>query len=30
VWLTYGLPALIVGIFSMGYVPKFMLWLGLA
>ncbi|WP_235870194.1 sodium-dependent transporter [Parvibacter caecicola] len=30
VWLTYGLPALIVVIFIMGYVPKFMLWLGLA
>lgn len=26
-WLTFGLPALIVIIFIMGYIPKFMLWL---
>lgn len=28
-WLTFGLPALIVVIFIMGYVPKIMLWMGL-
>ena len=29
VWLKYGIPALIVVIFIMGYVPKFTVWLGL-
>ncbi len=29
-WLTFGLPALIVIIFIMGYLPKIMLWMGLA
>lgn len=30
IWLTFGLPALIIIIFIMGYIPKVMLWLGLA
>ena len=29
-WLTFGLPALIIIIFIMGYVPKIMMWAGLA
>ena len=29
VWLKYGIPALIIVIFIMGYVPKFTVWLGL-
>ena len=29
-WLTFGLPALIILIFVMGYVPKIMMWAGLA
>ena len=29
-WLTFGLPALIIVIFVMGYVPKIMMWAGLA
>ena len=29
-WLTFGLPALIIIIFVMGYVPKIMMWAGLA
>ena len=29
-WLTFGLPALIILIFVMGYVPKFATWLGLS
>lgn len=29
-WLAFGLPTLIIIIFIMGYVPKIMLWLGLA
>ena len=29
-WLTFGLPALILVIFVMGYLPKVMLWLGLS
>ncbi|WP_165170374.1 sodium-dependent transporter [Adlercreutzia sp. ZJ242] len=29
-WLTFGLPALIAVIFVMGYVPKIMLWTGMA
>ena len=29
-WLTFGLPALILAIFVMGYLPKMMLWLGLS
>lgn len=29
-WLKYGIPALIIVIFVMGYAPKFAVWLGLA
>ncbi len=29
-WLTFGLPALILVIFVMGYLPKVTLWLGLS
>lgn len=29
-WLAFGLPTLIIIIFIMGYVPKIMLWCGLA
>ena len=29
-WLKYGIPALILVIFVMGYAPKFAVWLGLA
>ena len=29
-WLKYGIPALILIIFVMGYAPKFAVWLGLA
>ena len=29
-WLMFGVPILIVIIFVMGYVPKIVLWLGLA
>ena len=30
VWLKFGIPALIIIIFVMGYVPKFATWLGMA
>ena len=29
-WLKFGIPALILVIFVMGYVPKFAVWLGMA
>lgn len=29
-WLKFGIPALIIIIFVMGYVPKFATWLGLS
>ena len=29
-WLKWGIPALIIVIFVMGYAPKVALWLGLA
>ena len=29
-WLKYGIPALIVVIFVLGYAPKVVIWLGLA
>ncbi len=29
-WVTYGIPALIIIILIMGYIPKFAVWLGLA
>ncbi len=29
-WLKFGIPALIIVIFVMGYVPKFAIWLGMA
>ena len=29
-WLKYGIPALIVVIFVLGYAPKVAIWLGLA
>ena len=29
-WLKFGIPALIIIIFVMGYVPKFATWLGMA
>ncbi|HJF61875.1 MAG TPA: sodium-dependent transporter, partial [Gordonibacter urolithinfaciens] len=29
-WLKFGIPALILMIFVMGYVPKITVWLGMA
>lgn len=29
-WVKYGIPALILVIFVMGYVPKITAWLGMA
>ena len=28
-WLKFGIPALILAIFAMGYVPKIAVWLGM-